>query len=115
MESGSIPVRSFYSLRPALHDIEENIDSSELVGVDIVQIPPNVDELSDEEDLDDDVVDDEEVDPSYYPEEVCGTIEIHSQVANCEVNDESVGFTSQSEDKSPSWRKSNPNFKFPDI
>ncbi|KAK3878905.1 hypothetical protein Pcinc_016491 [Petrolisthes cinctipes] len=71
------PVRSFYSLRGPINNIDENAVPDGIDTIDIIHVPPPVDELTDEEDLDEDVIDDEFADPSFLPPEVSGTVELH--------------------------------------
>ena len=42
--------------------------------IDITQVPPDLSELTDEEDLDDEIIDD---DPSFLAPKVSGTVELH--------------------------------------
>ncbi|CAI9729986.1 Hypothetical predicted protein [Octopus vulgaris] len=52
-------VKSFYSVHGTVNYAEENESPSDENFIDIVELPPPVNELTDEEDFDDEILDDE--------------------------------------------------------
>lgn len=74
--SSGFAVISFYSLRGAIQHAEEQPVPDGMERIDITQVPPDVDELTDE-DLVDENVDDECRDPSFLPTEVSGPTKLH--------------------------------------
>ena len=71
------PVKSFYSVRDAINYAEEHEPDDDENFIDMVEIPPPVNELTDEEDFDDEILDDEERDESFILQDVPGSVELH--------------------------------------
>ncbi|KAK3869673.1 hypothetical protein Pcinc_025035 [Petrolisthes cinctipes] len=110
------PVKSFYSLCGAINHIDENAVPDGIDTIDIIHVPPPVDELTDEEDLDD-VIDDEFADPSFLPPEVSGTVELHQyeETRNKDASDteyeQPQKKTKSTKSCSIKWKKKDPNFQ----
>lgn len=49
-------------------------------NIEITQVPPDVDELTDEEDFDDETIGDDCRDPSFLPLEVRDTVELYQYI-----------------------------------
>lgn len=116
-DTENIPVRSFYSLRGAVNHIQENAVPDGIDTIDIVHVPPPVDELTDEEDLDEDVIDDELADPSFLPPEVSGIVELHQyeETKNRDASDTEYEQPQKRKKSTKScsmkWKKKDPNFQ----
>ncbi|ESO04308.1 hypothetical protein HELRODRAFT_172664 [Helobdella robusta] len=69
--------KTFQKLEEALEEIES--DNFETVGsVDLCVLPPDLDELTDAEEIDDDNI----IDPHYVPKDISGTIQISVDLNN---------------------------------
>ena len=109
--SPGLSVKSFYSLRGAIQHIEEQPVPDEVESIEITQVPPDVDELTDEEDLDDEVIEDDCRDPSFLPPEVSGTVELHQYPEGDDVEDSPPKKkTKVSQTERVVWRKKNPTY-----
>ena len=75
--ASSHSVKSFYSVHDAVNYAEENGSPSDENFIDISEIPPPVNELTDEEDFDDEILDDENRDPTFILQDVPGSVELH--------------------------------------
>lgn len=109
MDIPFIALKDFYKLSHAQEYLEENPPGDEIDVIDIVELPPPVSDLTDEEDLDDDVLEDNEnSDPTYVPADVVGTIEIHQ--GNVTEVDTSELDIAQRKIKDIQWKKTNPSY-----
>ncbi|XP_042232369.1 piggyBac transposable element-derived protein 1-like [Homarus americanus] len=100
-------VKSFYSVHDAVNYAEENDSPSDENFIDIVEIPPPVNELTDEEDFDDEILDGENRDPTFILQDVPGSVELH-RYDNEEEPTQPKGKRKKSSDFS--WKKTEPNF-----
>ena len=100
------PVKSFYSVRDAINYAEEHEPDDDENFIDMVEILPPVNELTDEEDFDDEILDDEERDESFILQDVPGSVELHRY------DNEEPTQPQCKRKKSPdlSWEKIEPSF-----
>ena len=67
----------FYCLRDAIAFVEENPIPQDNDQIDVIEVPPKADALTDQEDFDDEIVDGGDKDPLYLPPDVPGSVELH--------------------------------------
>ena len=67
----------FYCLRGAIAFIEENPIPQDNDQIDVIEVPPKADAVTDQEDFDDEIVDGRDKDPLYFPPDVPGSVELH--------------------------------------
>ena len=67
----------FYCLRDAIAFIEENPIPQDNDQIDVIEVPPKADALTDQEDFDDEIVGGGDEDPLYLPPDVPGSVELH--------------------------------------
>ncbi|KAK3861583.1 hypothetical protein Pcinc_032495 [Petrolisthes cinctipes] len=78
----SFPVKSFHFFQAAINYIEEQPVPEGINTIEITQVPPGVDILTDEEDIDDDIIHDDYTDHTFLPQDVSGSIELHQYEEN---------------------------------
>lgn len=108
MDLPYLSVKNFYKASHAQDFLDENPTDDEVDVVDVVELPPPVSDLTDEEDFDDDVLDNENSDPTYLLADVVGTIEIHQ--GNVNEVESSNADVAQVRTQVNSWEKCRPSY-----
>ena len=112
MDNHTFSVKSFYSVRTAQSYLQDNSLDDDVDDVDIVELPPPVNDLTDEEDFDNDILDDENRDPNFLPPDFVGTVELHHGNVN-EMGNEDVEHGQNKNKFNPiaSWEKIMPSYE----
>jgi len=71
------PIRRFYTLQEAVSFIQENSLPENEEHIDVIEIPPAPDDQTDVKDFDDDVIDGEDLDPTFLLDDVPSPVELH--------------------------------------
>lgn len=103
----TISTQTFYSVSEAIDYAEKNYESNDDPFIDMVELPPPVNALSDEEDLDDDLLDDDCRDPTFILPDVPGSVELH-RIDSEEILTEPK--VKRKKISNLSWTKCEPNF-----
>ena len=70
-------IKSFYSLHDEVNYVEKNYSPNYENFIDIAEIPLPINKLTNEKDFDDEILDDENRDPTFILQDVPGCVELH--------------------------------------